>query len=120
MIRAIAAVDEQLGLSTDTGIPWSVPADVAHFRSATASTDVLMGYATYAEYARPMPGRTNYVATGRAEPLRTGFTPSPTPSRSSSSVGRSTSGTSAARPSLPPRCPWSTRSTSTRIAGAYG
>jgi dihydrofolate reductase len=75
VIRAIAAVDDQLGLSTDTGIPWSVPADVAHFRSETASTDVLMGYATYQEYARPMPGGTNYVATGRTGLLRTGFTP---------------------------------------------
>jgi dihydrofolate reductase len=75
VIRAIAAVYEQLGLSTDTGIPWSVPADVAHFRSETASSDVLMGHATYEEYARPMPGRNNYVATGRTELLRTGFTP---------------------------------------------
>lgn len=75
VIRAIAAVDDQLGLSTDTGIPWSVPADVAHFRSETSSTDVLMGFATYQEYARPMPGGTNYVATGRTELLRTGFTP---------------------------------------------
>jgi dihydrofolate reductase len=75
VIRAIAAVDDQLGVGTDTGIPWSVPADVAHFRSETASSDVLMGYATYEEYARPMPGGTNYVATGRTELLRTGFTP---------------------------------------------
>jgi dihydrofolate reductase len=75
VIRAIAAVDDQLGLSTDTGIPWSIPADVAHFRSETASADVLMGYATYEEYARPMPGGTNYVATGRTELLRTGFAP---------------------------------------------
>jgi dihydrofolate reductase len=75
VIRAIAAVDDQLGLATDQGIPWSVPADVANFRATTAATDVLMGYATYAEYRQPMPDRTNYVATGRPELLRTGFTP---------------------------------------------
>ena len=73
MIRAIAAIDDRLGLSTDTGIPWSVPADVAHFRNATAGVDVLMGFATYTEFERPMPGRTNYVATRRGEALREGF-----------------------------------------------
>jgi dihydrofolate reductase len=73
--RAVAAVDARLGLGTDTGIPWSVPADVEHFRSVTAGVDVLMGYGTYVEYARPMAGRTNYVATGRAGELRPGFEP---------------------------------------------
>jgi len=73
VIRAIAAIDDRLGLSTDTGIPWSVPADVAHFRNATAGVDVLMGFATYREFERPMPGRTNYVATRRGEALREGF-----------------------------------------------
>jgi dihydrofolate reductase len=32
-----------------------------------------MGYATYLEFASPMPGRTNYVATRRPAPLRDGF-----------------------------------------------
>jgi dihydrofolate reductase len=73
MIRAIAAVDDKLGISTDTGIPWSVPADVQHFREMTMSSNVLMGYGTYVEFTNPMPGRTNYVATGRSTPLRDGF-----------------------------------------------
>ena len=37
------------------------------------SSNVLMGYATYAEFANPMPGRANYVATRRTEQLRDGF-----------------------------------------------
>jgi dihydrofolate reductase len=73
LIRAIAAVDDKLGISTDTGIPWSVPADVEHFRERTMSSNVLMGYYTYVEFTNPMPGRTNYVATGRTAPLRDGF-----------------------------------------------
>ena len=73
MIRAIAAVDDRLGLATASGIPWSVPADVEHFRSAIASTDVLMGFTTYTEYAAPMAGRTNYVATRGDGALREGF-----------------------------------------------
>jgi dihydrofolate reductase len=75
MIRAIAAVDDRLGIANDTGIPWKVPADVAHFRELTTGSNVLMGYATYAEFADPMPERVNYVATGRAETLREGFLP---------------------------------------------
>jgi dihydrofolate reductase len=75
MIRAIAAVDDRLGLSSDAGIPWNVPADVAHFRALTMSSNVLMGYATYEEFVQPMEGRTNYVATRRTAQLREGFLP---------------------------------------------
>jgi dihydrofolate reductase len=75
MIRAIAAVDDRLGLSVDKGIPWNIPADVQHFRTLTMSSNVLMGYATYAEFANPMPGRTNYVVTRRTGTLRDGFLP---------------------------------------------
>ena len=73
MIRAIAAFDDRRGLATDTGIPWHIPADVAHFRTLTASSTVLMGYATYSEFKSPMAGRTNYVATRRTSALRDGF-----------------------------------------------
>jgi dihydrofolate reductase len=75
MIRDIAAIDDRLGLATDTGIPWHVPTDVEHFRTLTESSRVLMGYATYTEFANPMPGRTNYVATRRTTSLRDGFVP---------------------------------------------
>jgi dihydrofolate reductase len=73
MIRAIAAMDSCLGLATDSGIPWHVPADVQHFRSAIASSSVLMGYGTYREFASPVPDSTNYVATRRGSALRDGF-----------------------------------------------
>ena len=75
MIRAIAAVDDRLGISSDAGIPWNVPADVAHFRALTISSNVLMGYATYTEFVNPMEGRTNYVATRQSAQLREGFLP---------------------------------------------
>jgi dihydrofolate reductase len=75
MIRDIAAIDDRLGLATDTGIPWHIPADIEHFRTLTASSRVLMGYATYTEFENPMPGRTNYVATRRTTELRDGFIP---------------------------------------------
>lgn len=73
MIRAIAAIDDRLGLATDQGIPWTIPADVAHFRAAIASADVLMGCATYLELTKPLDAGGNYVATRRAPALRDGF-----------------------------------------------
>jgi dihydrofolate reductase len=73
VIRAIAAVDDKLGLATDTGIPWHIQADSDYFRATTASGKVLMGYATYREFAKPLPDRPNYVATSRATTLRDGF-----------------------------------------------
>ncbi len=73
MIRAIAAIDDRCGLSNDDGIPWHVPADVEHFRSAVAGHDVLMGRSTYEEFERPLPDCINYVATRRSSELRHGF-----------------------------------------------
>src|ERR1700679_3245226 len=57
VIRAIAAIDDKLGLSTDTGIPWHVQADIDYFRATTRSANVLMGSATYREFKAPMPDR---------------------------------------------------------------
>jgi dihydrofolate reductase len=75
MIRDIAAIDDRLGLATHTGIPWHIPADIEHFRTLTAGSNVLMGYGTYTEFENPMPGRTNYVATRRTTELRDSFIP---------------------------------------------
>ncbi len=75
MICAVAAMDDRLGLATDSGIPWHVAADVAHFRATVASSDVLMGYATYSEFDQPLSGGTNFVATRSGTTLRSGFVP---------------------------------------------
>jgi dihydrofolate reductase len=73
VIRLIAAIDETRGLSTDTGIPWHLPGDVAHFRQLTANGAVLMGRATYDEFAAPLPDRQNLVLTRSPDGLRAGF-----------------------------------------------
>jgi dihydrofolate reductase len=75
VIRAIAAIDDKLGLSTDAGIPWHVQADIDYFRATTRAATVLMGSATYREFKAPMPDRVNCVATRSTAPLRDGFTP---------------------------------------------
>jgi dihydrofolate reductase len=73
MIRLIAAVDKQRGISTDSGIPWTLPDDVAHFREETLSGVILMGWVTYTEFAAPLHGGKNYVLSQEPEDLRDGF-----------------------------------------------
>jgi dihydrofolate reductase len=73
MIRLIAAIDSQRGIATDSGIPWKLPGDTAYFRQKTANGLIVMGRATYDEFAAPLHGRENYVLSTTTTPLRTGF-----------------------------------------------
>jgi dihydrofolate reductase len=73
MIRQIAAIDSQRGIATDMGIPWKLPGDSAYFREKTANGLIVMGRATYAEFAAPLHDRDNYVLSQTTTPLRTGF-----------------------------------------------
>jgi dihydrofolate reductase len=73
VIRLIAALDNRRGVATDSGIPWTLPDDVAHFRDETVSGRILMGWVTYTEFAAPLHGGENYVLSQQPEVLRTGF-----------------------------------------------
>jgi dihydrofolate reductase len=73
MIRLIAAMDSTRGIATATGIPWKLPGDTAYFRQQTARGLILMGRATYNEFAAPLHGRENFVLSAQPGPLRTGF-----------------------------------------------
>jgi len=73
MIRLIAAMDTQRGIATASGIPWKLPGDTAYFEDKTVAGLILMGWATYSEFAAPLHQRTNYVLSDGREPLRTGF-----------------------------------------------
>ena len=77
MIRLIAAIDSRRGIATDSGIPWKLPGDTAYFHDKTATGVIVMGWATYNEFAAPLHGRENFVLTSQSqsEPLRTGFRP---------------------------------------------
>lgn len=75
MIRLIAALDSCRGLATDAGIPWRLPRDSAYFREKTSMGLIVMGRATYLEFAAPLGERDNLVLTHSAEPLRPGFRP---------------------------------------------
>ena len=65
MIRQIAAIDSQRGIATDSGIPWKLPGDSAYFRQKTSTGLIVMGRATYDEFAAPLHGEENYVLSHR-------------------------------------------------------
>ena len=73
MIRLIAAIDSRRGIATDSGIPWKLPGDTAYFHEKTATGVIVMGWATYTEFAAPLHDRENFILTSDSEPLRTGF-----------------------------------------------
>jgi dihydrofolate reductase len=73
MIRLIAAIDARRGIATDSGIPWKLPGDTAYFHAKTATGVILMGRATYEEFAGPLHERENFVLTAHSGVLRTGF-----------------------------------------------
>jgi dihydrofolate reductase len=73
MIRLIAATDSRRGIATDSGIPWKLPGDTAYFHEKTSTGLILMGWATYNEFAAPLHERENFVLTAGSGSLRTGF-----------------------------------------------
>ena len=73
MIRLIAAIDSRRGIATDSGIPWKLPGDSSYFHEKTSTGLILMGRATYDEFAAPLHERENFVLTGQRGPLRAGF-----------------------------------------------
>jgi len=73
VIRLIAAIDSQRGIATDSGIPWTLPDDSAYFREKTASGLIVMGRATYEEFAAPLHDRENFVFSRTTSQLRKGF-----------------------------------------------
>jgi dihydrofolate reductase len=73
VIRLIAAIDVRRGIATDSGIPWTLPGDSAYFREKTSSGLIVMGRATYDEFAAPLHDRENFVFSTTSRPLRDGF-----------------------------------------------
>lgn len=62
-ISLIAAMDRTNVIGKDGALPWSLPADLAHFKSITMGKPVLMGRTTHESIGRCLPGRRNIVLT---------------------------------------------------------
>ncbi len=48
-------------------LPWSLPADLQHFKAVTMGKPIIMGRRTWESIGRPLPGRLNIVVTSRAD-----------------------------------------------------
>lgn len=66
-ITGIVAVDRNLAIGKEGGLPWHYPADLKFFREQTLGHACVMGYRTWLSLKRPLPGRLNVVLTSRAE-----------------------------------------------------
>ena len=60
-LTAVVAATENDVIGRNNGMPWHLPADLAHFKAITLGHPVLMGRRTYEAIGRPLPGRRNLV-----------------------------------------------------------
>lgn len=63
MISAIVATAEDGVIGKDGGLPWYLPAELAHFKELTTGHPIIMGRITHESIGRSLPGRTNIVIT---------------------------------------------------------
>lgn len=61
MLKAIAAVDQNLGIGKNGGIPWDYPNDQKFFKFETYGSQVLFGRKTFENIGVPLPGRKTFV-----------------------------------------------------------
>ncbi len=62
-ISMIAAMANNNVIGKDNALPWSQPADLAHFKRTTMGKPIVMGRKTFDSIGRPLPGRENIVIT---------------------------------------------------------
>ena len=62
-IVLIAAVADNGVIGDGTGLPWSLPSDLKHFKAQTVGKPVVMGRVTWSEIGYPLPDRPNIVVS---------------------------------------------------------
>lgn len=67
IVALVVAVADGGVIGRDGALPWSLPADMKHFRTLTTGHHVVMGRKTHASIGRALPGRTNLVLTRHPE-----------------------------------------------------
>ena len=61
IISLIAAMSEERVIGREGRLPWSIPADLARFKSITMGHTVVMGVRTFESIGHPLPGRRTIV-----------------------------------------------------------
>lgn len=62
-LSLIVAYDRNSLIGADSSLPWTIPADMAHFKNITINKTVVMGRKTFESIGRPLPQRNNVVLT---------------------------------------------------------
>lgn len=65
-VSLIVAVSDNNIIGRNDTLPWHLPKDLRRFRALTLGATVLMGRKTYESIGRPLPDRTNLVASRTA------------------------------------------------------
>ena len=64
MLRTLVVARSRNGaIGKDNGLPWHLPADLAHFKRLTLGHPVIMGRRTWESIGRALPNRRNIVVT---------------------------------------------------------
>lgn len=61
IISFLAAIDRNLVLGDEKGIPWHLPSDLKRFRKLTLGKPIIMGRTTFEHIGRPLDKRMNIV-----------------------------------------------------------
>lgn len=67
MVRLVVAVGADGTIGSGGGLPWRLPADLAHFKQVTWGHPIIMGRKTFESIGRPLPGRSNIVISSQGQ-----------------------------------------------------
>lgn len=62
-ISFVVAMGDNRAIGKDGGMPWHLPADLAHFKRITMGKPMLMGRRTFESIGKALPGRDSIVVT---------------------------------------------------------
>ena len=62
-LTLVAAMAHNRAIGFEGGMPWHLPAELAHFKETTMGKTILMGRKTWQSIGRALPGRQNIVLT---------------------------------------------------------
>jgi dihydrofolate reductase len=66
-VSLVVAVADNGVIGAEGGMPWHLPADLAHFKQLTVGKPVLMGRLTWEAIGKPLPDRLNLVLTRKLD-----------------------------------------------------
>lgn len=73
-LSLIAAMDRNRLIGAGNGLPWHLPADLAHFKRLTVGKPIVMGRRTFESIGRPLPQRENIVVSRNPDFMAEGCT----------------------------------------------